>query len=200
MCSGSGMQATTSCGSSQVTMQSTASQSALPASQSTVDKSLPMWWHMLSRPEQLRADAAAHKAVDLLWFVHGLSFNLIGSPLFRDAVAKIKLAPCYKPCHRTTLSTTHLAARNVDADEFKIKRLQHGKQYGFLITSDGWRNKKRRSYHNFILVAANGPIFLLGDPSRRPKQIWLYQNVFRGPMAAVQFRYRSKAAEYTRSF
>ena len=26
--------------------------------------------------------------------------------------------------------------------------------------SDGWRNKKRRSYHNFILVAANGPIFL----------------------------------------
>ena len=84
---------------------------------------------MLSRPEQLRADAAAHKAVDLLWFVHGLSFNLIGSPLFRDAVAKIKLAPCYKPCHRTTLSTTHLAARNVDADEFKIKRLQHGKQY-----------------------------------------------------------------------
>ena len=119
-----------------------------------------MWWHMLSRAEQLRADAAAHKAVDLLWFVHGLSFNLIGSPLFRDAVAKIKLAPCYKPCHRTTLSTSHLAARNVDADEFKIKRLEHGKQYGFLITSDGWRNKKRRSYHNFILVADNGPIIL----------------------------------------
>ena len=78
------------------------------------------------------ADAAAHKAVDLLWFVHGLSFNFIGSPLFCDAVAKIKAAPCYKPCHRTTLSTSHLAARNADADEFKIKRLQHGKQYGFL--------------------------------------------------------------------
>ena len=28
------------------------------------------------------------------------------------------------------------------------------------MTSDGWRNKKKRSYHNFILVAPNGPIFL----------------------------------------
>ena len=73
---------------------------------------------------------------------------------------KIKAAPGYKPCHRTTLSTSHLAARNAEANAFKIKRLQHGKQYGFLVTSDGWRNKKRRSYHNFILVAANGPIFL----------------------------------------
>ena len=73
---------------------------------------------------------------------------------------KIKAAPGYKPCHRTALSTSHFAARTAEANEFKIKRLQHGKQYGFLVTSDGWRNKKRRSYHNFILVAANGPIFL----------------------------------------
>ena len=28
------------------------------------------------------------------------------------------------------------------------------------VTSDGWRNKARRSYHSSILVAANGPIFL----------------------------------------
>ena len=119
-----------------------------------------MWWHMLSRPEQLEKIVATDKAVDLLWFVHGLSFNRIGSRLFCDAVENIKAAPGYEPCHRTTLSTSHLAARNAEANEFKIKRLQHGKQYGFLVTSDGWRNKKRRSYHNFILVAANGPIFL----------------------------------------
>ena len=50
-----------------------------------------MWWHMLSRPEQLEKIAAADTAVDLLWFVHGLSFNLIGSRLFCDVVEKIKL-------------------------------------------------------------------------------------------------------------
>jgi hypothetical protein len=163
MCSG--MQSTTSCGSNNSAIQSTASQSAVPADPTRFDRKRehwkhPMWWHMLSRPEQLAKIAAADKAVDLLWFVHGLSFNLIGSRLFCDAVEKIKAAPGYKPCHRTTLSTSHLAARNAEANEFKIKRLQHGKQYGFLVTSDGWRNKKRRSYHNFILVAANGPIFL----------------------------------------
>ena len=70
-----------------------------------------------------KVQAAADKAVDMLWFVHGLAFNLINSPLFRDAVEKIKVAPAYKPCHRTTLSTSHLAARNADANEFKIKRL-----------------------------------------------------------------------------
>jgi len=159
------MQSTTSCGSNNSAIQSTASQSAVPADPTRFDRKRehwkhPMWWHMLSRPEQLAKIAAADKAVDLLWFVHGLSFNLIGSRLFCDAVEKIKAAPGYKPCHRTTLSTSHLAARNAEANEFKIKRLQHGKQYGFLVTSDGWRNKKRRSYHNFILVAANGPIFL----------------------------------------
>ena len=96
----------------------------------------------------------------MLWFVHGLSFNLIGSRLFFDAAEKIKAAPAYKPCHRTTLSTSHLSARNAEANEFKIRRSEHDRQYGFLVTLDGWRNKKRRSYHNFILVAANGPIVL----------------------------------------
>jgi hypothetical protein len=157
MCSG--MQSMNSCGSQNTTVQSAASQSTV-IDVDHVDKSIPMSWYLLSRAEQLEKLAAADKAVDMLWFVHGLAFNLINSPLFRDAVDKIKAAPAYKPCHRTTLSTSHLAARNADANEFKIKRLQHGKQYGFLITSDGWRNKKRRSYHNFILVAANGPIFL----------------------------------------
>ena len=124
------------------------------------DRQNPMWWHMLSRPDQLNAVAAAHKAVDMLWFVHGLSFALINSPLFADAVDKIKAAPGYKPCYRQTLSTSHLSARNEEANAYKDKRLEHGKKYGFLVTSDGWRNKARRSYHNFILVAANGPIFL----------------------------------------
>ena len=68
------------------------------------DRQNPMWWHMLSRPDQLNAVAAAHKAVDMLWFVHGLSFALINSPLFAAAVEKIKAAPGYKPCHASPIS------------------------------------------------------------------------------------------------
>ena len=103
--------------------QLTASQSALPADAMKVDKKHPMWWHMLSRPDQLKgkAVAAADKAVDMLWFVHGLAFNLIGSRLFCDAVEKIKAAPAYKPCHRTTLSTSHLSARNAEAKLMNLK-------------------------------------------------------------------------------
>ena len=76
MSSGNGLQSTTSCGSQNTTMQS---QSALPADAITFDKQHTMWWHMLSRPEQLnelKAVATAHKAVDMLWFVHGLQFHL----------------------------------------------------------------------------------------------------------------------------
>ena len=122
MCSG--MQSMNSCGSQNTTVQSAASQSTV-IDVDHVDKSIPMSWYLLSRAEQLQKLAAADKAVDMLWFVHGLAFNLINSPLFRDAVDKIKAAPAYKPCHRTTLSTSHLAARNADANEFKIKRLFH---------------------------------------------------------------------------
>ena len=43
---------------------------------------------------------------------------------------------------------------------FKDSRLKSGKLFGFLVTSDGWRNQNRRQYHNFILVAATGPIYL----------------------------------------
>ena len=126
------------------------------AENATVDNQLPMWWHLLTYAQRQERISQAHKAVDMLWFVHGLSFNLIGSPLFLAAVAKIKAAPGYEPCCRQTLATSHLAARHKDANAYKVRRLEHGQQYGFLVTSDGWRNK-RRSYHNFILVAGNVP-------------------------------------------
>ena len=119
-----------------------------------------MWWHMLAKPEREERLVAAHKAVDMLWFVHGLSFNMINSSLFKEAIQKVQAAPGYKPCCRQTLATSHLSARHEEANLFKARRLLHGQQYGFLVTSDGWRNKKKRSYHNFILVAPNGPIFL----------------------------------------
>ena len=114
---------------------------------------------VLSKDIRDKRVAEANKAWDLLWFVHGLSFNLINSPLFRAAILAIKRCPAYKPCYKITLATTHLDSAN-DANVFKESRLNSGKTFGFLVTSDGWRNHNRRQYHDFILVAASGPIYL----------------------------------------
>jgi hypothetical protein len=122
--------------------------------------SIPLSYSILSKEIRDNRVAEANKAWDLLWFVHGLSFNLINSPLFRAAILATKRCPAYKPCHRHTLATTHLDSANEDANMFKDSRLKSGKLFGFLVTSDGWRNHNRRQYHNFILVAATGPIYL----------------------------------------
>ena len=122
--------------------------------------SIPMAYNLLTKDIRDKRLAEANKAWDMFWFVHGLSFNLIHSPLFRAAILATKRCPAYKPCHRVTLATTHLDSANEDANVFKASRLASGKTFGFLVTSDGWRNHNRRQYHNFILVAATGPIFL----------------------------------------
>ena len=70
--------------------------------------SIPVSYSMLPKDVRDKRLAEANKAWDLLWFVHGLSFNLINSPLFRAAILATKRCPAYKPCHRVTLATTHL--------------------------------------------------------------------------------------------
>jgi hypothetical protein len=121
---------------------------------------IPLWFNKLSKAEQAARDQAAHKAWDMFWFVHGLSFNMIESTLFTEAVAATKRCPTFTPCVRQTLAGSHLRARNEDANVFKAKRLDVGMLYGFLYCTDGWRNKRKRSYHNHILISTAGPIFL----------------------------------------
>ena len=108
--------------------------------------SIPLSYSILSKDTRDKRVAEANKAWDLLWFVHGLSFNLINSPLFRAASLisltrlcfhATKRCPAYKPCHRHTLATTHLDSANEDANVFKESRLKSGKMSGFLVTTGG---------------------------------------------------------------
>ena len=121
---------------------------------------VPMWYHLLPEKDRKQRLADCHKAWDMLWFVHGLSFAMIDSPLFKQAIIATRDCPAFAPVCRQTLGGSHLDARNKDADMYKESRLTAGQQFGFLFTSDGWRNKARRSYHNYILVTSAGPIFL----------------------------------------
>ena len=51
-----------------------------------------------------------------------------------------------------TMRTTRLTKLNESADAHKVRRLNAGKRYGFIITSDGWKSVAKSKYHNFILI------------------------------------------------
>ena len=104
----------------------------------------------------------------MFWFVRVLSFAMLESTLLPQVIETTKGCPAVVPVSRQTLTTSHSNARSDDTNEFKESRLLAGNRFGFLFTSDGWRNKKRRSYHNFILVSSAGLIFLaLKDVTRQ---------------------------------
>ena len=107
-----------------------------------------------------KREEAAAKAVDLFFFVHRIPFHIIGSRLFHQMIRKVKECPIYTPCHRVTLSTTRLAARSNEADVFWEKHLQSSLGTALMYCTDGWKNLRRHSYHNHILVSATGPCFL----------------------------------------
>ena len=109
---------------------------------------VPHWWGMMSGDERALRTANAHKAWDLVFFVHGLSFALIDSRLLKEAIQAIKRCPTFELCCRQTLAGSHLDARDEDANAFKAERLRVGIKYGFLFTSDGWKSTKRKTYHN----------------------------------------------------
>lgn len=122
--------------------------------------SIPLWWSMLPKRQRNERLAEAHKAWDLFWFVNGLSFRLIDVDLFRDAIKAVKRCPVFQPASRQTLAGSHLDARDSDADRFKAARLKSGARYRFVFTTDGWKNKRKHSYHNCLLLTPSGPIFL----------------------------------------
>ena len=124
------------------------------------DRQLPGWWALLSPSAVEARQAAVHKAVDMFFFVHQLPFALIGSRLFIDMVRKIQECPAYVPCHRTTLAGSHLSARSEEAHEYWATHLNSSLSSGLMITSDGWKNSRRQTYHNYLLSTATAPVFV----------------------------------------
>ena len=120
----------------------------------------PAWWLTLPKDTMRRRTQAAHDAVSMLFFVHNLPFSLINSRLWHAVVKAIKECPAYVPVHRTTLATTHLNARDEHAKAYWEGHLQSSADIGLMYCTDGWKSKRRRTYHNHILVTATGPVFL----------------------------------------
>ena len=121
---------------------------------------LSIWWSALSTGVQSQRKEAAQRAWDMFFFVHAIPFNKIESELFLEALKATQAAPTFVPCGRRTLATTRLDARHADANASKHDLLNSLKSFGFLFTSDGWRNRQRHSYHNYLLSTVAGPVFL----------------------------------------
>ena len=120
-----------------------------------------IWWAAKSLEEKAKAVQEAHEAWDMFFFVHNLAFHLIETQEFLLAIEKTKKAPPFKPCSRLTLSTSHLEARNAEANEWKATVLEASAKYGFVLTGDGFTNKRKRHYNNYILTTINGPVYLM---------------------------------------
>ena len=70
-----------------------------------------------------------------------------------------KECPNFKPCSRVTLGGSHLTARNDEANDWKMLALSQLSDYGFTICGDGYKSGNKK-LHNFILLTANGPVYL----------------------------------------
>lgn len=115
---------------------------------------------MLPSEVQASRKEAAQKAWDLYFFVHGVPYRHIDSDLFRLALKATQACPTFTPCCRQTLATTRLKARDEDANCAKEALMLSLQRHGFLFTTDGWRNRRRHSYHNYLISTVAGPVFL----------------------------------------
>lgn len=100
------------------------------------------------------------KAWDVAFIMCGLPWTTANNPYFRAAIQMTRSCPDFKISCAKTMSSSRLEARNSEANRSKEARLKAGKEFGFLITSDGWRSVAKRNYHNYILVSIEGPIYL----------------------------------------
>lgn len=90
----------------------------------------------------------------------GIKFSTADNKVFREAIAQTRVCPDFTLNHAQIMSTTRLDQLSTTANRFKDSRLKAGLQYGLLITSNGWHSVARRSYHNYILISVEGPIFI----------------------------------------
>ena len=49
---------------------------------------------------------------------------------------------------------------NIEANEWKEARLKAQSVFGFTITGDGYKSRRKRKYNNYIIMTASGPILI----------------------------------------
>ena len=117
-------------------------------------------YSFLKAEEKQRLREECQKVWDMAFVVCGVSFRTADHLLFREAIAKTRNVPDFKLACSKTMRTTRLVALDSEAQQYKEIRLKAGAEFGFAITSDGWRSVAKRNYHNYILLSVEGPIFL----------------------------------------
>lgn len=117
-------------------------------------------WHFMAAEEKNARREKCQAQWDLAFAVCGISYQTADHPVFREALQLSRAIPDFKLSCSKTMRTSRLDKLNESANKFKESRMKAGMQFGFLITSDGWRSVAKRNYHNYILLSSEGPIFL----------------------------------------
>lgn len=117
-------------------------------------------WAFLPAAEKQKRREECQAAWDLAFAVSGIKFMTSDEPVFRAAVAKTSACPDFTIACSKTMRTSRLDKLNDEANRNKDIRMKAGLKFGFVVTSDGWRSVAKRQYHNYILISAEGPIFV----------------------------------------
>ena len=113
--------------------------------------------------QQLQKRVVTETTVRESWdnvFFKKVPFNLADDPDFRHAVTQTSFCPGFKINCAKKISTDRLDARDEQNIEWSNRRLLRVAYLGSSFHSDGWRSKRKRKYHNFILLTPDGPVFL----------------------------------------
>jgi hypothetical protein len=93
-------------------------------------------------------------------FFKKVAFNLADDEDFRHAVTTTSFCPGFKINCAKIIWTQRLDARDALNKEWNDKRLVRVAELGSSFHSDGWRSKRKKKYHNFVLLTPDGPFFV----------------------------------------
>ena len=131
--------------------------------------STTMEWQMLPAKKKKELEGECHQAWALFFFTNNIPFRAIESPSFLHAIRLTKKVQSYKPHGRRTLSLTDLDKANVEANLWKMEVMNTNLEFGFALTGDGYKSKKKVKYNNYILLTVDCPLFLgLRDVTGEP--------------------------------
>ena len=109
--------------------------------------------------QRVTNEATVREAWDEVFF-KSLGFSLADDPDFRHAVKMTSFCPGFKVNCAKVMRSKRLPAKDKANQEWQQQRLKRVCYLGTSIHSDGWKSKRKKKYHNFILMNPDGPFFI----------------------------------------
>ena len=140
-----------------------------PVHMITTPAAAAMQHELSTHPKKQRIDhmvqqrAVNETSVREAWdkvFFKCVSFGLADDPDFRHAVKMTSFCKGFKINCSRVIRTKRLLAQDAKNKQWLEARLSRVAYLGSSIHSDGWKSKRKKKYHNFIILTPDGPAFI----------------------------------------